>query len=251
MKRSFTLLDVVAVMIAATAGIAFLYGSSAFGVGAGATARQELPPFDRVAVQGFSELMLVPGSAETIAVDGDPEYLRSLRLDVTDRTLTIENPRSPHWWLRFVGVNARPALITVTYRTLDTITVEGGAKVRADRLPVDRLTVLASGAAEVHIGALEAKELVVNGSGALKMDVSGRTVTQKVRLSGAADYRAGKLDSEAATVAVSGAGKVIVRVQKALDIGVSGAGSVEYFGDPKVTRDIRGVGSVRRLGGAE
>jgi hypothetical protein len=246
MKRSFTLLDIVVLAIAATAGIVFLHDSSAFGVAAGATAQQELPPFERVTVQGFAELRLVPGSAETIAVDGDPEYLRSLRLDVTDRTLTIENPRSGHWWRSFIDGNAKPALITVTYRKLDTVTVEGAAKVRADRLPVDRLTVLASGAAEVSIDALEARELVVNGSGALKMDVGGRAVTQKVRLSGAADYRAGKLDSETASVSVSGAGKVVVRVQKALDIGVSGAGSVEYFGDPKVTQDIRGVGSVRR-----
>jgi hypothetical protein len=251
MKRSFTLLDVVVLMIAATAGIGFVYEGSVSRVAAAATARQELPPFDRVAVEGFAELMLVPGSTESIAVDGDPEYLRSLRLDVTDRRLTIENPRSGHWWRSFINGDAKPALITVTYRTLDTVTVEGAAKVRAERLPVERLTVVASGAAEVRIGELDAKELVVNGSGALKMEVGGRTVSQKVRISGAGEYRAGRLDSETATVAVSGAGKVIVRVQKALDIGVSGAGTVDYYGDPKVTQDVRGVGSVHRRGGAE
>jgi hypothetical protein len=246
MKRSFSLLDIVVLIIAATAGIVFLHDSSPSRVALGATARQELPAFDRVAVGGFAELMLVPGNAEAIAVDGDPEYLRSLRLDVTDRKLTIENPRSGHWWQSFINGDAKPALVTVTYRTLDTVTVEGAAKLRADRLPVERLTVFASGAAEVRIGALEAKELVVNGSGALKMDVAGRTVTQKVRISGAGEYRAAKLDSETATVSVSGAGKVVVRAQKALDVGVSGAGSVEYIGDPKVTQDVRGVGSVRR-----
>ena len=246
MKRSFTLLDIVVLMIAAVAAIALLHGPSPSRVALGATGRQDLPPFDRVAVEGFAELMLVPGSAEAIAVDGDPEYLRSLRLDVTDRKLTIENPRSGHWWQSFINGDTKPALITVTYRTLDAVTVEGAAKLRADRLPVERLTVVATGAAEVRIGALEAKELVVNGSGALKMEVAGRTVSQKVRISGAGDYRAGKLDSETATVAVSGAGKVVVRAQKTLEIGVSGAGSVEYFGDPKVTQDVRGVGSVRR-----
>jgi len=244
MKRSCALLDILVLTITAITAIAFLCSASR--VAAAATARQELPPFDRVAVEGFAELMLVPGSAESIAVDGDPEYLRSLRLDVTDRKLTIENPRSGHWWQSFINGDAKPALITVTYRTLDTVTVEGAAKLRAERLPVERLTVVATGAAEVRIGALEAKELVVNGSGALKMEIGGRTVTQKVRISGAGEYRAGRLDSETATVAVSGAGKVIVRAQKTLDIGVSGAGSVEYYGDPKVTQDVRGVGSVHR-----
>src|SRR5512141_2816192 len=62
MKRSCTLLDIVVLAIAATAGIVFLHDSPAFRVAAGPTAQQELPPFDRVTVQGFAELMLVPGS---------------------------------------------------------------------------------------------------------------------------------------------------------------------------------------------
>ena len=178
MKRSCALLDILVLTITAITAIAFLCSASR--VAAAATARQELPPFDRVAVEGFAELMLVPGSAESIAVDGDPAYLRSLRLDVTDRKLTIENPRSGHWWQSFINGDAKPALITVTYRTLDTVTVEGAAKLRAERLPVERLTVVATGAAEVRIGALEAKELVVNGSGALKMEVGGRAVCDRV-----------------------------------------------------------------------
>ena len=47
-------------------------------------------------------------------------------------------------------------------------------------------------------------------------------------------------------MAVSGAGRVVVRAEKTLDIDVSGAGVVEYIGNPKVTQDIRGVGRVRR-----
>ena len=42
------------------------------------------------------------------------------------------------------------------------------------------------------------KELAVSGSGAFKMEVAGRTVAQRIRISGAGDYRAAKLQSETA-----------------------------------------------------
>ena len=217
----------------------------------GLTAESELPPFDRVAVQGFTDVTLVQGNAEGLALDGgSAEDLRGLSLDVTDGMLTITNPHTRRWWVDFMG-DGKPARITLTYRKLNALTVEGAATVRADRLVTDRLAVAASGATSVRIGALEANDLTVTGSGALKLEVAGRTVSQKIRISGAGDYQAGKLDSQTAAVNVSGAGKVVLRAQKTLDVSVSGAGSVEYFGDPKVTQDIRGIGSIQRRGSAD
>ena len=216
-----------------------------------ALAEQTLPAFDRLAVEGFTDVTLVQGGAETIAVEGgSTEYLRSLKLDVTDGRLTIETTRMRRWWSNLVD-DGTPPRITITFRKLAGLSVEGAATVRADRVATDQLTVVASGATSVSIKELEATELAVTGSGALKMDVGGRTVTQTIRMSGAADYRAARLDSETATVTVSGAGRAVVRAQKALDIGVSGAGSVEYYGDPKVTQEIRGEGSISRKGSAD
>lgn len=239
MNRFFIILLTVTITIAGAAGIS-----------RGATAEQELPPFDRVAVEGHMDVTLVEGKTEGIALAGAPDDLRGLRLDVTEGMLTIANTRARRWWLDFMG-EVRPARITLTYSKLNALAVEGAATVRVGRLATDRLSVSGTGATSVSIGALEANELTVTGSGALKMEVAGRTVSQKIRISGAGDYQAAKLDSQTAAVTVSGAGRVVVRAQKTLDIGVSGAGSVEYFGGPKVTQDIRGVGSVRRRGGAE
>jgi hypothetical protein len=250
MKRFFIVLAIVAIAIAGAVGIVGWYDASKSGGGGSAVAQQELPPFDRIAVEGFTDVTLVQGAAEGISLKGSPEYLRGLRLDVTEGKLTVANTHARRWWLDFIG-DARPARITLTYRKLNSLHVEGAATIRADRLATDRLTVSAAGATSVRIGALEANELAVTGSGALKMDVAGRTVTQKIRMSGAGDYRAGNLDSQTATVTVSGAGRAVVRAQKTLDIGVSGAGSVEYYGDPKVTQEIRGVGSISRRSSAD
>ena len=250
MKRFFIVLAIFAIAIAGTGAIVWWYGAWKSGGGGSATAQQDLPAFDRVAVEGFADVTLVKGDTDAISVEGAPDYLRSLRLDVTEGRLTIANPHARRWWVDLMG-EVKPARITLTYRKLNGIGVEGAATVRADRLATDRLSVSASGATSVRIDELETNELAVTGSGALKMEVTGRAVTQKVRISGAADYRAAKLDSQTATVTVSGAGRVVVRVQKTLDIAVAGVGSVDYYGDPKVTQDIRGVGSVSRRRGAD
>ena len=56
---------------------------------------RELPPFNRVAIEGFANLTLVQGGAESIAIEGAPQYLRSLRIEVTDGTLALANPETP------------------------------------------------------------------------------------------------------------------------------------------------------------
>jgi hypothetical protein len=136
--------------------------------------------------------------------------------------------------------------VTITFRTLDRITANGAVKIRAEKMRVDRLAVSASGATNLRIGELDAKELSVDGSGAIKMEVAGRAAAQSVEISGAGDYRAEDLASDTAKVAVSGAGRVIVRVAKTLDVELSGAANVEYVGDPKVTRRLSGMSRIKR-----
>ncbi len=48
-----------------------------------------------------------------------------------------------------------------------------------------------------------------------------------------------------ATVDLSGAGDVIVRVEQELAASIKGAGSVKYFGSPRVEQSISGAGSVK------
>jgi hypothetical protein len=45
---------------------------------------------------------------------------------------------------------------------------------------------------------------------------------------------------------VSGAGRVLVHVEKTLAIGLSGAASVEYIGNPKVTQQVSGAARIKR-----
>jgi Putative auto-transporter adhesin, head GIN domain len=247
MKRIVQFL-LILVAIAAVVGLAALYGLWQ-DTGTGGDTRVEertLPPFHQVAIQGFADVTLIQGNTEALSVAATRKQLRRMDIRVKDGRLTLASHQPGRWWFDIFGGGARPARVTLNLRSLDAISAEGAVKVRADRLATDRLAVSASGATFVGITDLDAKELTIDGSGAMKIEIAGRAVRQSVEISGAGDYRAADLASESASVEVSGAGRVVVRVDKALAVDLSGAATVEYLGNPKVTRQISGVGRVKR-----
>jgi Putative auto-transporter adhesin, head GIN domain len=247
MKRVIpVLLILVAVAIAVSLAWFYLAWSFRGTGGDGLNEKTALPPFSRIVIDGYADVTLVQGDAESASVEASSKNLPRVRAEVSGGTLTIANARSRRWWTDFFGGGARPARVTVTFRELESISASGAVKLRAEGLKTERLRVSASGATSIRIAGLETKELSVSGSGAMKIEFDGRATDQKVAISGAGDYRAGDLQSDDARVSVSGAGRVVVQVANTLNIGLSGAGSVEYYGNPKVTQQISGAGRVKR-----
>lgn len=245
------LLILIAIAVAASAAWFWLAWSFRSGASDGPMAQSALPPFKRIVIEGYANVTLVQGDAESISYDAQSRPQARGRAQVRDGTLTIANDASRGWWSNFFGGGGRPVRVTVTFRELEAIGAAGAVKVRAERLAAPRLNVSASGATSLRITGLETAELAVSGSGAMKIELAGRATEQRVSISGAGDYRAADLVSEDARVSVSGAGRVVVQAAKTLKIGLSGAGSVEYLGNPKVTQSISGAGRVKRRDAAE
>ncbi|MEO8304220.1 MAG: head GIN domain-containing protein [Betaproteobacteria bacterium] len=241
----------VAIAVAATAAWFYVAWSFRGGAADGPMEQRALPPFTRIVIEGYADVTLVQGDAESVSYDAQSRPQTRGRADVKDGTLTIANDASRSWWSNFFGGGGRPARVTVTFRELEAIGAAGAVKLRAERLTSQRLLVSASGATSLKIAGLETRELAVNGSGAMKIELAGRATEQRVSISGAGDYRAADLVSEDARVSVSGAGRVVIQAEKTLKIGLSGAGSVEYLGNPKVTQSISGAGRVKRRDAAE
>jgi hypothetical protein len=215
-------------------------------------ARQEmgapraLPPFRRLDVSGTAEVLLVQGSAETVSLSTASRKAGFLRAEVLDDTLHVESGDASRWWDFVLGDAGQVPQVVVTYKDLEAIAAAGTVKLVASGMKVDALRVAGAGGTVIRLDDLTARELKVTGAGALRADVSGSVEDQTVTISGAGDYRAGKLVSQNATVNVAGAGKVTVNARKTLAATISGAGSVEYFGDPQVTERVSGAGRVKR-----
>jgi len=208
---------------------------------------RSLPPFSKIAIEGAAEVTLVQGTADSISLEPAGRQPPRVRAEVVGETLaiTVHDPR--RWWSWLTGGGGgRTPKLTITFRQLTGLRASGAVKIRTDSLRSDTFAIGLSGAAYLNLAGLEVNQLSVTGSGAMKAELAGRAAEQKIAISGAGDYRAAKLESERANVAVSGAGRVVVNAAKALQVGISGAGLVEYLGTPELTQRVSGAGRVRR-----
>ena len=214
-------------------------------------ATQTLPPFKRLDVSGTAEIMLVQGTAESVAIPSPARHQDRIEAVVRGDTLYVEAGDSSRWWNLFLGGGARNAQIVVTFKDLESIAAAGTVKLVATEIKVPDLRIAGAGGTSVRIDNLQTGQLRLSGAGALKAELAGRVTEQTVTISGAGEYRGAKLVSQNATVTVAGAGQVVIHAVKTLNATISGAGSVDYIGDPKVTERVSGAGRVRRRDAAE
>ena len=78
--------------------------------------------------------------------------------------------------------------------------------------------------------------------------MTGQVEAQEIDMSGLGRYSGPDLESQTASVRISGAGGAVIWAQDRLDVEISGAGNVEYYGSPEVTQDVSGAGRVTSRG---
>jgi hypothetical protein len=215
-------------------------------VGNGAAVTHALAPFSRIDVSGAARVELVQGDAESVTIGGSAGRRGRVSADVRDKTLYINSADHSRWWDLLLGRSRDTPQIVVNFRDVSDIAAAGTVALSAARISAPELKIAGAGGTSVRIDDLQTRQLSLAGAGALKAELAGTATAQTVAISGAGEYRGGKLKSQHATVNVAGAGKVIVNAEKTLKATISGAGSVEYYGDPQVTERVSGVGSVRR-----
>lgn len=204
-----------------------------------------VPAFRHLAIDGAADVTLVQGGAASVAVDGPDRTVQAVSFDVRNDTLTVRAGGGRRWW-HWAGSGARPARLVITFQQLDSVQLAGGVRLRAARLASPALALTAAGAASLRIDDLVTDELELSGAGAIKAEFAGTARRQRITLSGAGAFRGANLVGDSVRVSVSGAGKASVNATRVLDVAISGAGSVDYVGDPKVTRDISGAGTIKR-----
>ena len=211
------------------------------------TEERAVSGFDRVAFAAHGDLSITQGDRESLTVAAEGDVLPEITTEVRDGTLWIEY-KSESWWRRLTRTNVK-IKYTLSVRELSGLSLSGAGKVTAPGIRTESLSLGVSGAGNINFGSLEAGELTLNLSGAGKCAVSGSATTQTITISGAGKYEASGLQSDTATVFVSGTGSVTVSVRDELTARISGAGKIGYYGTPTVTEKISGIGSIRNLGG--
>lgn len=213
---------------------------------------REVGEFDRVELQDYGEMVITQGESESLTIEAHPEVISAIKSEVENGKLTLRIGRT---WLERLSealrtsLSSQSILYTLTVNDLHELSVYGAGKVKASEIESDTLKVTIGGAATISIPSLNVEFLKVDIPGAGRMEVSGHTTDQNVRITGAGRYEASKLESKKASIELTGAGKATVWAEGNLNVSLHGFGSVEYYGNPMLSETITGVGKVTALGG--
>ena len=214
------------------------------GSGKAVTETREVSDFRKVELGTLGTLYIETGEREALRVEADDNLLPYLETEVRGDTLKITSRDMVAF------LPKEPIYYHLTVRALDEIVLSGlgGIEVR-EPIEAPTFAVRISGGGSVELEDLRAASLDVDltGLGDLYVD-EGKVDAQDVLISGGGNYRARGLDSERATVRLTGLGSATVRVSETLDVTISGGGSVKYVGSPSVTQNVSGLGRVERLG---
>ena len=192
-----------------------------------------LEPFTGVKAGGILTIDLVKGDTFQFIVDGPEEIARSVSASIENNVLNLDF----HGSARNLG-RLRVIVVAPEFRTLSANGL--AAFTNSGILITPELHVKGSGASNFRL-QVETPMLHTQLSGASVADLTGFAYNHNVSLSGAAQLKAGGLDTDSTRMNLSGASTATVNARNVLTGSISGSSKFETVGIPLV-QDVEGSG---------
>ena len=261
MKRIFPLILLMLLCLPALACGSF---TTNFVKGSGdvVTPAFDVKGFDRVILEGFGDVYVEQGQAESLSVQTDSNIL--LLLDIKVRGNELILGIKP-------GFDLSPSesiTYNLTVKDLNRVTLAGSGNFYVEPVKSNNLAVSILGSGNIEIKGINANTLSIdlNGSGNITLEdinakgadaslrgsgdikLEGNAGAQTITISGSGNYLAGNLQTDTTSVSVPGSGGVTVWANDELNVRVSGSGDIQYYGKPTVDQNISGSGNITSLG---
>jgi hypothetical protein len=216
-------------------------------VGSGILKEENRPikGFHRISIEagGTAEITQVQSAgASSLTVSADENLLPYIISEVHGGELRIYVKP---------GISLAPSQgvrYTITVDTLAALDVSGSSQANMSQLTGDQLSLQASGMGQSNLGTIQVNKLVVKTSGSGSIEVAGQTTGLELDMSGSSRLDSGDLQSQTATVEMSGSSQALVWVLQTLEAKLSGSASLRYYGAPATTQNTSGSASVQGLG---
>jgi len=276
MKRTvfpITVLSAVSALVLSACGLAFIPGSGKI-----SSATRNVSGFDTVVFAAPGQMNLVQGSSEGLKIETDDNLLQYIQTRVDGGTLYIEVAPGVNL------VPTHDISYSLNVKTLKAFNLDGSAQVTTAGLSGDAFELNLDGSGDIALGDVKLNGLTfnLNGSGSLTLKtlaakkvslgmngsgkgtlnglaadeldahidgsgeyiLNGKVARQDLQTIGSGNYDAQKLESQQATITITGSGDSRVWATQVLKVSIFGSGSVAYQGTPKVTQQVSGSGSV-------
>lgn len=201
--------------------------------------------FTSFVLAGLGDVSITQGGAESLVIEAEDNVMPLLKSEVKNGTLTILLDQKD--WKDVVRPS-RGIKIALGVKNLTALELSGIGNIDIPALKTTSFTIKVSGAGNIKVAKLEATDLSSTLSGLGNSDLAGQVTLETVEMSGAGQFSAGNLSCQSAKLTLNGTGNATVWVRDTLDVTIGGAGNVSYYGTPKVTKIINGLGVLSPLG---
>ena len=193
--------------------------------------------FTGVSASGSHKVQLVRGSQNALVVEGHPNHLDLLDVEVKNGTLQLGFDKC---------LEDAQITFTITTPRLDALSNSGSGMVWSDdRFRSDRLKISNSGSGRVNL-RVDADELRVDNSGSGRVELAGSGDRLTINNSGSGRIHLGDYHVRTARMAFSGSGRGEISVSEEISGAVSGSGGLLHHGNARTNVAVSGSGGLER-----
>lgn len=202
-----------------------------------ASHERQIENFDVLEIDLACKVILKQDKEVNLLLRADENLHEIIKTEVKNGTLRIYSD--------YNIISKKTLTIYLTINDLKEINISGAVKMENGfDINLDRLRMDINGAADLDLN-INADEIIADFSGATNADFTGQVRYFEIDASGTANLNAYDLIIRECKLDFSGLGKASLHVTEYFDVTVSGMGIVSYIGDPKVKKDVSGLGIIR------
>jgi hypothetical protein len=232
-------------------------------VGSGKIAAEtrEVGGFSSVKLSGIGDVIITQAEEVSVRIEAEDNLIPYFETAVQGDTLNISVKNQ---YLGYSLHPTRPVKFYISTPEINAVTLAGSGNIiigevktsnfkasllgsgniTNDSLTATTLDISLAGSGNVSLDKITADSLTSTIAGSGDISVAGKVADQTSKIVGSGDYRASDLESETATVRVTGSGNSYVWASSTLNVTILGSGDVYYSGNPAVNTSIAGSGHV-------
>ena len=205
------------------------------------TQNREVEKFSGIEAREGIKVNIVQGTAESVKVTANADYISELITEVKSGTLVIH-------WAKKVNFKSRHATVDVVATDLNRIVASSGASVKTDTIKAEMLKLASSSGARLEVNGVSASRIDVNTSSGASVEVSGSAAHAGLDASSGARIKGAELTVADADASASSGASISVSVTDNLSADASSGGSIRYGGKPQFSNvTASSGGSISKL----
>lgn len=200
--------------------------------------------FNGIAAGGSLDIKVSMGNTESLRMEGDPEAIAELIVEVNNGILEIK-PKNKwnDWYKQF-----KESRITVyiSAKKLNSLTLSGSGILTVNGVLNSKdlsTSISGSGVIKTQVN-VENFKASISGSGRVLQ--TGKAKQANISLSGSGAFVGRYFNTDYTRVSISGSGRAEVLANQGLNAAVSGSGRITYYGDAPVQKKVSGSGSIQK-----